>query len=351
MSTIKCEVTTISEIRPHQNADSLEIAIVGGWQACVKKGAHSVGEAVVYFEQGTVLSREIADKFCVTNYLSNKEDIDGNKVLVVHRIKLRGEPSFGLVLKPEDGMVVGQDVAEFYGAKKYVPPVKVHAGDSMSNHALFPAYTDIENMRSYPNIINVGEQVVATEKLHGSNARYGFVVEGGIAEYMAGSRSLRRKRPVDENMAGSIYWSTAVVPGVGALMRSLQDRGCVQAVIYGEVFGKGIQDYQYGLNQRSFRAFDLMIDGKYVDYPELKRLCDTFNVPMVPLVYSGEFSLDAIKTVSNGPSLVGGEHGREGVVVRPIKERDDPTIGRVILKYVGDEYLFGKAAQRDTTDQ
>lgn len=44
------------------------------------------------------------------------------------------------------------------------------------------------------------------------------------------------------------------------------------------------------------------------------------------------------------------EHGREGVVVKPTVERSDASIGRVILKYVGDTYLFGQAAEEDTTD-
>jgi hypothetical protein len=37
-------------------------------------------------------------------------------------------------------------------------------------------------------------------------------------------------------------------------------------------------------------------------------------------------------------------------VVKPAIEREDPKLGRVILKYVGDHYLFGKAAEQDTTD-
>jgi hypothetical protein len=49
---------------------------------------------------------------------------------VVHRIKLRGDPSFGLVILPELGMEVGADVAEFYEAKKYNPPIKIQIGDS-----------------------------------------------------------------------------------------------------------------------------------------------------------------------------------------------------------------------------
>lgn len=66
-----------------------------------------IGDPVVYFEQGTVLSPEVAERFGVLNYLRSKLDIDGRRVLVVHRVKLRGEPSFGLVVQPEPGMQLG----------------------------------------------------------------------------------------------------------------------------------------------------------------------------------------------------------------------------------------------------
>ena len=130
MSTIKVEVTRINDVRPHSNADALELATVGGWQMCVKKGVYHNGDPVVYFEQGTVLPRDVADRLGVTQYLSEKLDINGDRVLVIHRVKLRGEPSFGLVIEPEPGMVVGQDVADFYGATKFFPPVRTQAGDS-----------------------------------------------------------------------------------------------------------------------------------------------------------------------------------------------------------------------------
>lgn len=351
MSTIKVEVTTINDVRQHSNADSLELATVGGWQMCVRKDQYKTGDAVVYFEQGTVLPRSVADEMGVTNYLSEKLDIDDNRVLVVHRIKLRGEPSFGLVVKPEEGMSIGDDVAAHYGATKFCPPVKTTAGDAESPHPMFPVYTDIENMRSYPCVICDGEEVVATEKLHGTSARLAFVGGKQGIEIMAGSKTLRRKMPVPGAWEQNTYWYPWTLDSVSSLMADLYAIGHQQSVLFGEVFGKGIQSYTYDQKSIAFRAFDLMVDGQYLSHDKFAYWCNKHGVEMVPLIYRGAYSLDVIKRLSDGPSIVGGTHGREGVVVRPTTERQDSKIGRVILKYVGDQYLFGKAAEQDTTDQ
>jgi RNA ligase (TIGR02306 family) len=353
MSTIKVEVCEILEIKPHHNADALELATVQGWQMCVKKGVHQPGDLVVYFEQGTVLTKEVADRLNVATYLSEKTDINGDRVLVVHRIKLRGEPSFGLVVHPESGMKLGEDVAEFYSATKYFPPIKAQAGDSATDDPYFPRYTNLENMRSYPKLLEEGELIIATEKVHGSNCRVGFVWHSDEEQptIMAGSRTLRRKEPEDPiEMVANIYWFPHILIGVKNLLANLQNQGHKQAILYGEVYGQGIQAYTYGEKRMNFRAFDLMLDGKYVDYPIFKSLCDRHQVDQVPLVYEGAFSLEVIKGFSDGDSLIGGTHGREGVVVKPMVERADPKFGRVILKYIGDRYLFGKVAEQDTTD-
>lgn len=354
MSTIRVLVTHVSEVRPHKMADALDLATVGGWQMCVKRGSYKDGDLVVYFEQGTVLPADVAERFGVKNYLSEKTDIEGNKVLVVHRVKLRGEPSFGLVVAPEPGMEVGQDVAAHYGAVKYRPPVKATAGDAEVDDPRFPAYTDVENMRSYPSVLVEGEEVVATEKIDGTNCRVGFVREqgphGDVMTLMAGSRTLRRRQPPGDWRA-STYWAPLLCPGVRPLLDALFAGGTQAAVLYGEVYGRGIQAYQYGEPAPRFRAFDLLYDGKFVDYDVFAKLCEVVGVELAPLAYRGPFSLAKIRELSEGPSLVGGSQGREGVVVRPVKERTDPAVGRVVLKYVGDAYLFGKGAAEDTTDQ
>jgi RNA ligase (TIGR02306 family) len=353
MSTIKVEVCEILELKPHNNADALELATVQGWQMCVKKGVHQPGDLVVYFEQGTVLSKSVADRLNVGAYLVEKTDINGDRVLVVHRIKLRGEPSFGLVVQPEPGMKLGEDVAEFYGATKYFPPIKSQVGDSAVDDPDFPKYTNLENMRSYPKMLTQGELVTATEKIHGTNSRVGFVWHSDEEQptIMAGSRTLRRREPADPiDMVKNTYWFPHTLIGVKNLLADLQSQGHKQAILYGEVYGQGIQAYTYGAKRLNFRAFDLMLDGIYVNYPIFKSWCEKHQVEQVPLIYEGAFSLDLIKEFSDGNSLIGGTHGREGVVIKPIVERSDPKSGRVILKYIGDRYLFGKVAEQDTTD-
>jgi RNA ligase (TIGR02306 family) len=355
MSTIKVEVTRIDDVRPHGNADALELATVGGWQMCVKKGVYQSGDSVVYFEQGTTLPREVADRLGVTQYLSEKTDIHGNNVLVIHRVRLRGEPSFGLVIEPETDMEVGQDVADFYGAAKFFPPVRTQAGDSAPADPRFPAYSEVENMRSYPHVMTDGEEVVTTEKLHGTNCRVGYVtnIVDGVRQrvLMAGSRGLRRKEPPDlESMRTNTYWYPMTLEGVASLLHELFALGHNQAVLYGEVFGSGIQTFTYGQTSVAFRAFDLMIDGHFLDHDDFVAQCKKHGINTAPLLYRGPFALSTVKPLSDGDSLVGGKHGREGVVVKPVHERQDVKIGRVILKYIGDAYLFGKAAEQDTTD-
>jgi RNA ligase (TIGR02306 family) len=351
MSSIHVKVIQIQNIRPHSNADSLNLATIGGWQMCVKKGVYRSGDPVVYFEQGTALPRDVADRLGVTQYLSEKTDINGDRVLVIHRVKLRGEPSFGLVISPEPGMELGSDVAAFYAATKYHPPLRGKTGDAEVDDPRFPVYTDIENMRSYPEIFEEGEEVIATEKIHGTNSRIGFVADGETRILMAGSKGLRRKQPISQDdFCRTTYWYPHSLPGVSALLDTLWQLGHRQAVLFGEIYGKGVQSYAYGQGSIAFRAFDLMVDGQYIDHEKFVMFCDRHGVETVPIAYQGAFSLGTIQHLSDGDSLVGGLHGREGVVVKPIVERQDIKIGRAILKYVGDSYLFGKAAQQDTTD-
>ncbi len=337
MSSLIVPVTTIEALSPHTNADSLELAQVLGWQLVVRKGEYQVGEKIVYFPIDTLLPLELSDRLNVTKYLSKQR---------IRCAKLRGEPSFGLAVRPDQDWPLGENVAEFYQARKYEPPVRVTAGDAEVAHPLFVAYTEIENMRNFPDIFDAGESVILSEKIHGTCARIGCI-EG---ELMAGSKQVRRKRPVEDRFASSTYWFPFTLEPVRRLIEHLA-RKHRQVILFGEVYGSKIQSFHYGLRGvLGFRAFDLLLDGHYMDWPDFLEICAQYNVETVPALATIPFDLAAVKRYSEGKTQLmdTDAHIREGVVVRPVSERHDPRVGRVILKYVSDSYLFGEKS--DYTD-
>jgi RNA ligase (TIGR02306 family) len=124
-----------------------------------------------------------------------------------------------------------------------------------------------------------------------------------------------------------------------------------QVILFGEIYGSKIQSFHYGhKGTLGFRAFDLLVDGRYMNWPDLVATCQQFGVETVPVVATIAFDLAEVKRYSEGKTLLLSQdaHIREGLVVRPQIERTDPKIGRVILKYVSDSYLFGE--KTDYTD-
>ncbi|MCP4662668.1 MAG: RNA ligase (ATP) [bacterium] len=353
MSSVIVEVVEVEDVFPHTNADKLCLATIKGWQTVIRKledgsPQFAPGDRVVYIPPDSTLPREMAEKLGIVTYLSEKTNISGDRELVVKQVRLRGEPSYGFIVAPEDpGWEVGTDVREHYGIGKFMPPVRFDAGDAEPTHPRFQRYTDIENLRNFPDTFVEGEEVVVSEKIHGTNARIGYI-EGKL---LAGSHGLQRKRPEPEKLATNTYWFPATLSPVMSLLEELNQRHR-QVILYGEIYGSRVQKLHYG--QRAglgFAAFDLYVDDHYVDYDEFKALCDQHGVATVPILGRGEYSLDFVKSLSQGKTTLPDKHIREGVVVKPVTERLNPKIGRLVLKYLNDDYLLNdKLTAADATD-
>ena len=326
MASLIVEVCQIDNFRKHPNADALNIVEVKGWQ-CVTNETYEVGDVIVYIPIDSLIPIEWSDKWGVTKYLSKGR---------VRCARLRGEPSYGVLIPPENPeWKVGDNVAEYFGITKYEPPITISAGDADTPHALFEKYTDIENLRNFPAEIEEGEPVVVTEKIHGTNGRVGWIQ----GELMAGSMEIRRK-PSET----STYWFPLnSIPSVKNLVTELGEQS-QQVILFGEIFGSRIQNLNYGLkNAIGFRAFDLLVDGKYLDYEGFVSTCDKYGVERVPELYRGPFNMGVIKELSKGNTvLANADHIKEGVVIGLEKERMSPKIGRVKLKYLSDDYLLAK---------
>jgi RNA ligase (TIGR02306 family) len=316
------------EVLPHPNADQLELARVDEYRSIVRKGQFRTGDLVAYIPEASLVPPPVLEELKLTGKLSGP---DKNRVKAV---RLRGELSQGLVLPARPRWHEGQDVTEELGITKWSPPVPVHMGGTLERAPEgWHGYTDIEDLKRFPGILVPGEEVVATEKVHGTCTLLGIL--GGRAAMSSKGYGAGGKVIVEDGK--NLYWRVARRLQLFERLSGLGD-----LMLFGETFGAGVQDLEYGIprDEPSYFAFDLAIGGRYLDYDELVRVCSERGVPLAALLYRGPFGPECLAHTSGKETMSKKSlHVREGIVIRPVKERCDPALGRVILKSVNPDYL------------
>lgn len=324
MSEWHVRVVKIGAVEKHPNADRLEITHVDNYPVVIGAGSFQPGDLAVYIPVDSVLpqTEEFADAY---KYTSKGR---------VKAARLRGIFSMGMLhaCPPPLGLADEHavDIASLLGITKYEPPAEiVMGGDALPDDGRLPKYTDIEGLRRYPHILQDGEIVVITEKLHGACARFGLI-DGA---FYVGSKNQRL------DPTGNNAWARAARE-IG-LHDLLVQENLEGYVFFGELLG--VQDLKYGHTngEISLRFFDIfnLHDGRYLDYFDFMGLMHHLRLHHVPIIASQiTYDSGGIYALAEGTSLMA-EHVREGVVIKPIIERWHPEIGRVILKLVGAEYL------------
>jgi RNA ligase (TIGR02306 family) len=233
---------------------------------------------------------------------------------------LRGVSSFGFVI-PTELQEIGRDLNGIYEAVRYEPAPKLYQGDQLPEHPKFHRYTEIENVQRFPDTIPEGTPVAISEKLHGTAARLA-VIDG---EFIVGSHRCQR-------VAGdNIYWR-ALEPCLTFLNDMKEDGHDV--IVFGEIYGRGIQDLTYGETTPVFRCFDISVNGLYLSHYLTMMLCKSYSIPTVPILWVGAYSHEKLVSLTDGKSSLA-DHVREGVVVKALEE----TVPRQILKSVSVDYL------------
>ena len=354
MSDVCAIVARVNEVEQHPNADRLEVVQVLGTQTVVPKDTFHVGQQVVYFPPDLLLPGDVSARLGVTNYLKHAVypgEMEKSQCRVA-ACRLRGEPSHGFIIPCPSLFLLlelGTDVSCDFNAVKYEPPQPTRmAGDVLPEVDNFPRYTDIENFWRFPDAIPAGTLVSVTEKIHGTNCRFGKVKIGDSWELVAGSHNVRLK-PEPAN----IYWAALYLPNVLKMVEGLcQDQHDI--VVYGEIYGPGIQDLDYGMpqGQQGFLVFDILRDGRFLNRGDLHIVCKAiYGVQTVPLLWFGEYDPGTVPTWAEGPTHLAEEvrstfKGREGVVITPLFESCSHTLGgRMILKSKSADYLDRKGAQ------
>ncbi len=377
MATFEAKVYRL-KIEPHNNADSLELAVVGDYRSIVRKGQFKTGDLGVYIQEGSIVPAWLIEQLGLTGKLAGPQH---NRVKAV---KLRGIVSQGLIvpIRPDidfdgamfytngsDGFVelengkeadvcIGEDLAELLGITKYEPPIPVHmAGEVYNTHGYTLNY-DIENIKKFPDVLfdvtkDIDQMYLITEKLHGTWTCFGWHPE--VPDTIVTSKGMSAKglafkwnEANKDNLYIRAYNSTIDSDGKSALdrLRASFVAG-IPVYILGEVFGRGVQDLHYGLKEPSFRAFDIYVgtpgQGRYLAGAEFMHACKNAGIETVPVLIHGCIDREDITEFTDGKDNVSGAHIREGIVIRPlIEERQHPELGRVILKSVSAEYLLRK---------
>ena len=370
MSVFEVKVVEI-KIEKHPNAERLEIACVGEYKSIVAKGSFNTGDLAVYIPEQSILPVPLIEKLGLTGKLKGK---DKNRVKA---IRLRGVLSQGLCLPVEPGRSLGDDLAERLGIIKWEPPIPKHLAGEVWGAGLDRTLKyDLENYKKYPEVFVEGDEVVFTEKIHGSFLCAGIISdnlkhheEGNfvVTSKGLGAKGIALKYNAERNK-NNLYVRTARHNSIKTRLQNVFRKGgpgaqflplgvdlCDTSVyLLGEVFGKGMQDLAYGADvTRDFkigvRVFDVYVgvpgQGRYLNDKELDVVCESMTMPRVPVLYRGPYSKEILEVYTSGKETVSGNslHIREGVVVKPASERRNSKIGRVALKSVSSDYLCRKS--------
>ena len=366
MSTFNVQATRILSVVNHPEADRLDLVTVHGYTSIVARDQFNVGDLVVYLPEAAVLPEYLIERLGLVGKLA------GSKHNRIKAVRLRGIFSQGICVGQKDQTVAvemtngagetrafaeGEDAAEFMGITKYEPPVPTQLAGEVANAGthLTVAF-DIENVKRFPGILQDGEEVVFTEKLHGTFTGVGIVPEKDARDEFVRSRFVVFSKGLggdglvfkdNEANASNSYLKMAKETGLlDAMATRFAD---VQEPVFflGETFGK-VQDLEYGVKGLSFRAF-AMVRGyrgnqRYEDNDAFEQALAEMGVARVPVLYRGPFSEEVLREHTSGLETVSGQdlHIREGVVITPVKERYDMAIGRVCLKSISEEYLLRK---------
>lgn len=367
MSTFEVKIYKLT-IEPHNNADTLELAVIGDYRSIVRKDQFKTDDLGVYIPEGSVVPDWLIEKLGLTGKLAGPQK---NRVKAM---KLRGILSQGLVypvktdldsygkgyieLNPSDLNPIrfvneGDDVTIDLGITKYEPPIPVHmAGEVFNAHGYTLKY-DIENIKKFPDVIPEGEMILITEKLHGTWTCFGYHPE--IEHPIVTSKGMSGQGlafKINDANVSNLY-IRSLVNSADADGNDVLDRLQTEFInelpfyILGETYGKGVQDLHYGLSKPHFRAFDIYVgapgQGRYLSGHEFMKSCRLAAIETVPILYHGPYSKDVVTEFTNGKDNITGAHIREGIVIRGLlDDKYNTELGRVILKSVSEAYLLRK---------
>lgn len=354
MSDFSVPIIKLGEVQRHPNADTLSFTKVFGEEVVFRTGDFKEGGLAVYVPVEAVIPMTVRG----TEFLGSEA-----RHRRIKAKRLRGLYSEGLLLplnvlggdQPASYWKEGMDVARILNIVKHedtLPAMLGGTGSKGRYNETTKSPVDIPEFDAEPFSrqgwrIKASDQVVVTEKLHGTQVRF-IIHEKKVhvgshrvfwkddRRLFARARNLWRRVWGKSQYPQNLYWKLARQLELKQLTK-LEHANSM--VFYGEIFGD-VQDlkYDHELGRASFRCFaiyDLDV-GYFVPWDMVESYCEVFGLQTVPVLYKGPADPAAIRALVEGQSILAPKQLREGVVV---SKADDQAVR---LKWVSRAYKLRK---------
>lgn len=323
----------IEAVRPHPNADRLEIATISGWSVVVGKGEFSVGDVVFYVrEDAKLLGFDKPGRWPWQEKLIPYLGKSGR----VKTVKLRGEYSCGIAVSlkalfahinkeeakdwEKDNEILNSEspgglLSGKYGVTHWEAPA-VGCGDLSAIGSLIPGLwkTDEENFQNISDDkFPWGAEVLVTKKLDGSSCSISSDPDGNV-HVMSRSNSLALDRDNIYNRAAK-----PLIPLVQALAKHYNDT----VVIRGEVCGDKINASAVNLDCHGDPTFNMYatvfpyakdmakrigLYGTEWHFLEVNKVCKQLTgkeIKTVPVEGTAVLTKQLLEDISNKPKSEG----------------------------------------------
>lgn len=298
------------ELMPHPNAERLELARVGNYQLVVGKDQYKDGDVVVLIPDKSILPD-------MEEFASFKPYLAGPDKNRVRAQKMRGELSCGILIPDKNELQefpLGEDISAQLGIKEYIPEVPAGlqgrvkpvgnidtGGHRLSQH-------DVEQFAIFKNELQLLDNIVVTEKLHGSLLALIHTVDNKIL--ISSKGLLKRYLTLDEDET-NLYWQAAHSTG---LIRHVNEKYEKQHV---QIFGEALpcqKGFSYGFKKPTMRIFRVEVNGVNLSPSDT----DLFFYSLwVPILYMGPYNENRLRELKEGMETLSGKslHIKEGIVV------------------------------------
>ena len=334
-------VKRITDLRPIENADMIELASIGGWNVVVAKNVgHKVGDLVIYCEIDSFLPVREEFEFLRKSSYKKMGDQEGFRLKT---IRLRGQVSQGLILPisvlnpPDTNIYVepfeGLEVTEMLGIVKYEPPIPAElAGKVKGGFPSFIPKTDEERVQNLTSEYDgwrfqSKHQFYVTEKLDGSSATFYF--KDGV--FGVCSRNLELLET-----EGNTFWKVARQLKLEEWLGTHETNYSIQ----GELIGESVKGNPYkikGQTVRFYNAFNIDTQ-EYLGFPDFIKLIDSMGLETVPVLDINFILPDTVEELlkyADAKSALNPNFDREGVVIRSF----DRTIS---FKVISNKFLLNE---------